>query len=235
MAKKLFFALFGLIYFSGFAFAGFGVNLRGGKLFGDSIFDKYDEHNYYIVDGGQDYKANFINYGADIFFEKRISNEIFGLDGYGYLGAKVGYTIYEESYYRLHTQLLGGNKFNFTSTAYAVPIMIYYNYEDEDNEHWRFGGGLGIVFLHSEYTYKSSGFVFQDFDEKDSRLSVMPRLELGVEYTLVKRMSLFLNLGYQFNGKIETDFKPLDEKLWIDYSGITIDIGIKFNLIRNNE
>ena len=231
MAKKLFFALFGLIYFSGFAFAGFGVNLRGGKLFGDSNFDKYDKHSYYIPDGDHDYKANFINYGADIFFEKRINNEIFGLYGYGYLGAKIGYTAYEESYYELNTRLFGGNEFKFTSNAYAVPIMIYYMYEDENNERWRFGGGLGIVFLHSEYKYKSSGIVFGNFDEKDSKSSAMPRLEAGAEYELAKRMSLFFNLGYQFNGKIETDFEPLDEKLWIDYSGIAIDIGIKFNLI----
>lgn len=231
MVKKLFLGLFGLIYFSGFSFAGFGFHVRGGNLFGSSSFDKYNEHKYYVPGGAQDYDTGFLNYGADVFFEKRISNEIFGLYGHGYIGAKAGYTKYGESYYELYTNALGYNEFKVTSNAYAIPVMVYYKYEDEDNDRIGIWGGLGAVFLYNEFKYQGSGSFFGNAKEKETSLAVMPQLELGVEYWLTRMISVFLSAGYQFNGKLETSFDvPLFDETYVDYSGITVNVGIGFNL-----
>ncbi|MCL2390027.1 MAG: hypothetical protein FWD54_03285 [Endomicrobia bacterium] len=236
MIKKLFFAILSLICFSGFVFADFGVNVRGGKLFGGSCFGEYD--NYYVIGGAQDYKADFFNYGADVFFERKISNEIFGFEGEGYIGVKVGFTKYEENYYGLffYDSSYGYNDLKLTSNAYAMPIMIYYKYKDEDKPRIRVWGGLGAELLFNEYNYKSTGLLVGNVQQKETSSAIIPKIELGVEYVLAKSTSLFFSFGYQFNGKVTTDLADiLFDETYVDFSGITFNIGISFNIIKDKE
>jgi hypothetical protein len=235
--KKLLFVFLGLLYFSGYAFASFGFSVRGGKLFGSSSFDKNDEHKYYIVDGSHDYEFNFINYGADVFFEKRVNNETFGFYGYGYIGVKAGYTKYSESYYEINTTYFGDyNDFKVTSNAYAIPIMAYYKYEYEDNERIRVWGGLGAVLLYNEFKCKGTGSAFGTPPKTESSSAIMPALELGTEYAFTRTLSAFLTLGYQFNGKMTASFdSPLLDETSVDFSGITFNLGVSFNLIKERD
>ena len=72
--------------------------------------------------------------------------------------------------------------------------------------------------------------------KNEDKTVIMPEFEFGAEFALSKVISFFFDMGYSFNGKVESKevFFALvpgkKEYFYRDYSGFTTNLGVKINL-----
>lgn len=166
---KSFLVLVFAFVFADLSFAGFGADIRLGKLIGeDNNFDLYlintgisdsnistDRITWY-----KDYDRNsFVNGGLDIFCEYPLGRR-------SYIGLKAGYTGFinmeaQSAYYLkyYYEDSASGDilskysllsRTNIKSDAYEIPIAIYY--KERISRTFSFFTGAGISFLFNEWT-----------------------------------------------------------------------------------
>lgn len=226
MLKKVLLSLLCSVFASSFAFAGFGLSVKGGFSGGDSNFDKVDKVS--VANGVKSYTENSLAWNVSAYYEK---SGLFNLGEQNFFGVKIGYAKYLKSDIKYRDNLTGFT-LKTDAEAFSIPLIVYYKYNLGSK--WGFSFGAGASYASAEFE-NSVKTAVMDLSKNEDKTFIMPEFEFGAEFALSKVISFFFDMGYSFNGRVESEVVYLEiagkkEYFYKDYSGFTTNLGIKINL-----
>jgi opacity protein-like surface antigen len=204
-----------------FAFAKFGINIKGGYA---GITDNLDKDTGFSQNVQIDPAKARFDFGGEIFYEEKglLKNKdsVLGFKaGCMFAGAaSTDYYDYQDEYVNAYIKAEG----------MAFPILAYYKYPLF--ERLQILGGIGVTILKNTWTIEEYDGTFDRFIETE--MLAIPQIELGIEFVMSKRLSLLLDANYRFNGKSEVKYAlfPNGQHPYIDFSGLLVNMSFKIYL-----
>lgn len=166
--------------FSGFAFAEAFLGVKYG--IGETETNIRTAGNT----GSYDYDNKKSIYAVELGFEAPVGAEQISA------GLKFAYNMFGEVKAEDYTQAN-----DFKNTTYAVPMTIYCKFKTSDIG-LHFWGGAGITFASMKSEGNLGGLL-----QEETKNIFFPHISAGIEFRFSEFMGIGIDLGYNFNAKIE--------------------------------
>ncbi len=194
--KKMWLAVLTVLFVTPTAFAadwGLGVKLGAGQNDPKDLKEVYDEL-------GTRFEKNNAFMGFEVFFE-----DIAQKSENGKIGVKLGLDIYGENSMERNVY----PRFEITEETYAVPVTIYYKWDNGlEKVSWFAGAGATII----RTKIKATGFI----NETEKKSKAFPHIVVGGEYRFTQNFALGLEARYNFVAKIKGE----DDAILSDRTGL---------------
>ncbi len=180
--KKFLLSVCFIFIFSGFAFSEVFLGLKYGIGETDTNVKKLGGGA-----GSYEYDNKKSVYAAELGFEVPVSPQTSAA------GLKFAYNMFGEVKTKDYK-----SADDFKNQTYALPMTVYFKFKTSDVG-LHFWGGAGITFASMKSEGNLGGFL-----KTKTKNIIFPHLSAGIEWRFTKFIGLGIDLGYNFNAKIET-------------------------------